>query len=115
MRNYIFAAVTLLGVALSPSLAGAAEGCLGDETFTRFKSFDDGSILVKRHEGGEYKLTLSAKPRNLTLMQTVKVRSTGNCLAEGDEVVMSGPGGNRAKYKIVSVEQVTDAPTAAAE
>jgi hypothetical protein len=115
MKKYVFAALALIGVAFSPSLAGAAEGCLGDETFTRFKASDDGSVVVKRHEGGEYKITLSEKPKNLTLMKTMKVRSSGDCLAGGDEVIMSGPGGNRAKYKVVSVEQVAAASSAAAE
>jgi hypothetical protein len=114
MKSYIFAALALFGVALTPAFAGAAEGCLGDETFTKFKSFTDGSIVVSSHEGGDYKLTLSQRPNNMPLTEKIKVRSTGECLAEGDDVVMTGIGGHRAKYKIVAVEQVAGAPTAAA-
>ena len=114
MKRLVFAAVTLFGVALAPAFAEAAEGCLGSETFTQFKSMKDGTVVVSRSEGGDYKLKLSQRPTNMAITERIKTRSSGDCLTEGDEVVMTGMGGHRAKYKVVSVEALSTSSTAAA-
>jgi hypothetical protein len=114
MKSRIFAALTLFGVALSPAFAQAADGCLGSETITNFRAFKDGSVVVTRENGGDFKLTFAQKPANMPLTEKIKTKSSGECLAEGDEVQMSGIGGHRAKYKVASVESLAGPSTAAA-
>jgi hypothetical protein len=114
MKSRIFAALTLVGVALSPAFAQAADGCLGSETIKSFKAFKDGSIVVTRNDGGDYRLTFAQKPANMPLTEKIRTTSSGECLAAGDDVQMSGVGGYRAKYKVASVESLSGESTAEA-
>jgi hypothetical protein len=104
MKSYVFAALTLVGVAFSPSFASAADGCLGSETIREFKTLKDGTVVLNSEGDGEYKVKFSERPNNMAITDRIKTRSSGECLTEGDEVVMTGMGGHRAKYKVVSVE-----------
>lgn len=113
MKVRLLAAAALFGVALSPAFAHAAEGCLGSETITKFKSLGNKTLVLTNSAGEDYKVEVAERVGNMSITQKIKTRSDGECLVKGDSLTMSGMGGHQAKYKVVSIEPVSGAQSAA--